>query len=172
MVGNVETCTAASCSFSITFLVSTSTTLTKSHVETITNRLDASIVIKVRIEIPVAFDATVTAGYHLSLVVTDATATDVTNGTTSSVLNTFGLQLGTTRFATFTPMILYIDQLISLVSFSIANVYLAVNIVQTLRAFDNLLSIQKNLKLVKYPTSGDSSNIRELWTRAPENIFL
>lgn len=103
IIGAQQTCSSPPCTFSVSQAISIGTTLTRSQSTTITNGMDASIDVAVGPTWPVEATVSTHIGYTFSSAIAQGTDTGMTNTTTTTVTNTFGLQVGTTGFATFTP---------------------------------------------------------------------
>lgn len=103
LVATTQTCSTAACSFSISQALTTSTTLTATSDQSVTNTVGASISFTVGVNLIAEADTTVGASYSFAKTIGESTSTAVSNGTTTTVTNTIGQALGTTAFVTFTP---------------------------------------------------------------------
>lgn len=103
MVSSVQTCTTATCSFSVSRGVTVSTSLTSTSEQTITNGFGTSISVKTGLNFIVDFEASASIEYNFAKAITKSQSQSVMNSTAVTVTNNVGQQLGTTAFVTFTP---------------------------------------------------------------------
>lgn len=103
MVANTQTCTASSCSFTISQGVSVSSTLTSENSQSFETSFGGSISVEAGFDLLVTTSVTFTATFGFASTIATSTSQSVQNTTTITVTNNLGQPGGTTAFATFTP---------------------------------------------------------------------
>ena len=87
MVANAQTCTASSCSFTISQGVSVSSTLTSENSQSFQTSVGASVSVTAGFDLLVTAEATFTASFDFAKTIASSTSQSVQNTTTITVTN-------------------------------------------------------------------------------------